>query len=204
MIARLTGRLAEVTGDAALVDVNGIAYEVLVPAYLVPQLQARLRAGDREATLHTLHYIDGGVGGSQMRPRLIGFLDRADRDFFQVFTTVKGIGTRKALRAMADEPASIAARIEASDTRGLARLPEIGKRTAERMVAELRGKLERFVLEHHAAVAEPAFKIKAIDVLVGLQLTHAEAEQLVKQALERDPDIQSEEELIRQAFSSRS
>ena len=201
MIARLIGRLAEVTDGSALLEINGVVYEALVPAYMISRLRERIEGGLRDLTLHTLHFIDGGVGGSAMRPRLIGFLEPSEREFFEVFTTVKGVGTRKALRAMAEEPAAIAGYVEAGDRAALARLPEIGKRTAERMIAELRGKLERFALVGRAAAAEHSFKAEAADVLVNaIQYTRAEAEELIGRALERNGAIDSAEELIQEVF----
>jgi len=199
MIARLIGRLAEVTDGSALLEINGVVYEALVPAYMVSRLRERIDGGLRDLTLHTLHFIDGGVGGSIMRPRLIGFLDESEREFFEVFTTVKGVGTRRALRAMSEEPAAIAGYIETGNGAALARLPEIGKRTAERIIAELRGKLERFALA--AVAAEPDFKAEAVDVLVNaIQYTRAEAEELIGRALERNGAVESAEELIQEVF----
>ena len=85
---------------------------------------------------------------------------------------------------MSEEPAAIAGYIETGDGAALARLPEIGKRTAERMIAELRGKLERFAVA--AVAAGPSFKAEAVDVLVNaIQYTRAEAEELIGRALEQ-------------------
>jgi Holliday junction DNA helicase RuvA len=201
MIARLIGRLVEVTDKAALLDVGGVVYEVLLPAYLVPRLRAALEGGSRDVTLHTLHYIEGGVSGSAMIPRVIGFLERSDRDFFTVFTTVKGVGTRKALRAMIEEPAELASHIESNNRAALSRLPEVGARTAEKIIAELRGKLGRFALEARAAV-EPDFKLDAVRIFIEtLQFTRAEAEGLIERALERNPRIGTADELIQRALN---
>jgi len=205
MIARLTGRLADVTDGSALVDIHGVVYEVLVPAYLVPRLRGVLESGSREVTLHTLHFIDGGIGGSTLHPRLIGFLDRVDREFFQIFTTVKGVGTRKALRAMTEEPAQLATYIENNNRAGLARLPEIAARTAEKIIAELKGKLARFAHEVGAEASQPDFKLEAIRILVEtIQFTRAEAEELVERALERNDAIRSSDELIQEVFKQQS
>jgi Holliday junction DNA helicase RuvA len=202
MIARLIGRLVEVTDGAALLDINGVVYEAFVPAYLIARLRGLMESGSREVTLHTLHFIEGGIGGSQMTPRLIGFLDRADRDFFQVFTTVKGIGTRKALKSMIEEPAELAGYIEAGNKAALTRLPEIGGRTAEKIIAELRGKLARFALEAHAAQAEPDYKLEALRVLVEtIQYSRAEAEDLIERALERNSKINTVDDLIQEALN---
>lgn len=138
MIARITGRLEEVSTEAALLDTGGIAYEVLLPACEVERLARR--AG-QDVVLHTIHLIEGDPARGATVPRLIGFATEIDRDFFRLFTTVKGIGVRKALRALARPVADVAAAIEAKDASALTALPEIGKRTAEQVIAELHGKL---------------------------------------------------------------
>ena len=76
-----------------------------------------------------------------MTPRLLGFLHDEDRAFFRQFLTVKGVGVRKALRALAAPVAKIASDIESGDATALAQLPGIGKRMAQQIVAELRGKV---------------------------------------------------------------
>lgn len=203
MIARLVGRLTDVTDGAALVDIHGVVYEVLVPAYLVARLQGVMEGSSRDLTLHTLHFIEGGIGGRTMTPRLIGFIDRADRDFFEVFTTVKGVGTKKALRSMAEEPARLATYIETKDKAALGRLPEIGTRTAEKIIAELNGKLSRFALTTHVTgeTAEPDFKLEAIRVMIeSLQFSRIEAEEKVERALEHNSSISTAEELIQEVF----
>ena len=84
-------RLAEVFG--------GFGYEVMVPGGLALRLRQHGAAGT-ELTLHTLDYIEGGPGGGQMVPRLLGFTDPMDREFFRLLTSVKGFGPKKALRSL--------------------------------------------------------------------------------------------------------
>lgn len=158
MITRITGLLeslddhaavlvpAATSGDSAL----GVAYEVLVPAYL----SSLLLAGDgvqipsrlgSVITLHTLHYFEGVNQGSSFVPRLLGFGSTRERDFFELLTTVKGLGNRRALRALAIEPGQVARSIVERDTRVLQRLPEIGPKLAEALVHELKSKAEVYV-----------------------------------------------------------
>jgi len=205
MITRLIGRLADVTDNAAHVDIHGVVYEVLVPAYLLPRLREVMAGGNREVTFHTLHHIEGGIGGGTLHPRLIGFLERADREFFEVFTTVKGVGTRKALRSMIEEPAALAAYIEGNNRVGLSRMPEIGARTAEKIIAELRGKLARFALEARLEQPEPEFKLEAMRILMDtLQFTRAEAEERIERAVERNRDIRTSDALIQEVFAQQA
>ena len=97
----------------------------------------------QEVSLHTIHYIEGDPRTARRRRGWWASSARPTAQFFRVFTTVKGIGIRKALRALARPVAEIAAAIQAKDARFLVDLPEIGKRTAEQIIAELHGKVER-------------------------------------------------------------
>lgn len=128
---------------AAQVQVGGLVYEVLVPASDAALLSAHV---GQEVEFHTLHYLEGQGQGSSYWPRLVGFRTAADREFFELFTTVKGIGTRKALRALQAPFGRVAQAVAARDLGFLTALPEIGRKTAETIVVELRGKVERFAM----------------------------------------------------------
>jgi len=206
MIARVAGRLEEVTDASVLIDAGvGLWYEVLTPACDVERLGRRV---GQEVVLHTIHYLEGDPSHGQVTPRLIGFLTETDRDFFKVFTTVKGIGARKALRALVRPVAEVAAAIQAKDTRLLKALPEIGPRTAERIVAELHGKVDQFAGERHAepsAEAEmPAGAAEAVAVLVQLGERRVDALALVERALAVAPELQAPEAIIQTVYRLRS
>jgi Holliday junction DNA helicase RuvA len=143
MIVRIVGKLTEVGSDAVVIDRDGLAYEIHVPACILQQLTDRI---GENVTFHTIEYYEGTAVGGNLTPRLVGFLDPADRTFFTEFTKVKGIGVRKALRALVQPAAWIAEAIESGDARRLASLPELGKRTAEQVIATLKGKLTDFVV----------------------------------------------------------
>jgi len=122
--------------------------EVLVPAYLAARL--RLALG-QIVTLTTLFYLEGQVQGTSFTPRLVGFGSEQEREFFVLLTDVKGIGNRKALRAMAEPPHRIALAITRGDAKALTQLPEIGKKLAETMILELREKAVPFAQEPNPA-----------------------------------------------------
>src|SRR5439155_21583335 len=90
-------------------------------------------------------YIQGDASGGSLEPRLIGFLRTQDKQFFEKFITVKGIGPKTALRALHVPAGEIAQAIEMKNSRFLSDLKGIGKRTAELMIAELSGKLGALV-----------------------------------------------------------
>src|SRR5438105_4941493 len=134
MISSLTGELRRVDEDRVHLQVGPMLCELLVPASDVPLLQAAI---DEEMTFHTMLYLEGDAGGGNLEPRLLGFLRPEDKAFFQLFITVKGIGPKKALRALVLPVGEIAQAIESKDAKFLVELPQIGKRMAELIVAEL-------------------------------------------------------------------
>ena len=200
MIARITGRLEEVRDGAALVDAGaGLWYEVLVPACEADRLSRRV---GQDVVLHTIHYVEGDPGRGSLQPRLVGFATEADRDFFRLFTTVKGVGVRRALRALVRPPAEVAAAIANKDARFLVALPEVGKRTAEQIIAELSGRVDEF-----AGPAAPAGAAElsaaageALAVLVQLGERRADAAELVGRVLAVAPELDSPEDIIQHVY----
>ena len=123
--------------------VDPIEIEVLIPEHTRRQLQSQV--GEFVA-LHTIFYIEGNAMGGRMTPRLVGFLSAIDREFFEIFCSVDGVGVRKALRAMVRPVRELARTIQDQDVKMLATFPGIGEATAERIVAKLRRKVGKFAL----------------------------------------------------------
>jgi len=200
MIARISGRPEHLADRTAAVDLGGgMWYELLVPACDVERLSRRV---GQEVVLHTIHYLEGDPSHGQISPRLIGFLAETDRDFFRTFTKVKGVGVRTALAALVRPVAEIAAAIQAKDAKLLTVLPGIGPRTAERIIADLHGKVEAFA-GPAAPTAEaqlPAAATEAIAVLVQLGERRADAVALVERVLAVAPDSDSPETIIQHAY----
>ncbi len=202
MIARISGRLEEAGDGVALIDVGGgLWYEVMVPACDVERLG---RCIGQDVVLHTIHYFEGDPSRGFQTPRLVGFLTEADRDFFRLFTTVKGIGARKALRALVRPVTEVAAAIQAKDTAFLTSLPEVGRRTAEQVIAELHDRLDEFAgaapaaAEGEQEMSQPA--AEALAVLVQLGERRADAVALIQRITAASPEIQSAEEIIQRAY----
>lgn len=208
MIRKIAGRLEAVEGLAALVSLPGVGltYEVLVPAYLAERLVDRI---GKSVELVTLEYLEGQGQGASFVPRIVGFGAPADRKFYELLTTVKGMGNRKALKAMAIEPGAFARAVAERDARALQQLPEIGKRMAETVIAELTGKVDAFVsydgVEIKPRVSLPATgpSTEAIATLVALGEVRAEAERLVERAMARDSTLATAEAIVAAAFSLR-
>lgn len=206
MITRLTGILESLDTHAAAVrpEGSGLVHEVLLPAYLAEALSGRI---GQTLTLHTLEYLESPNQGATFIPRLVGFASAADRRFFELLTSVKGIGNRKALRALAAEPTRIAAWINARDTRALTDLPEIGKRLAETIIVEIGEKVLPFLgstvgVEPKRPKAMPSGPAdEAIAALVALGATRAEADDKVRRALARNDALASAEEIVAAALA---
>ena len=201
MIVRLTGRLIDVYEHHVVIERDGIAREVLVPQYTVGELAA---CRGREMTLHTLEYLEGSRASGNLIPRLVGFVYPDDKRFFTRFVSVKGIGLRKALRALAEPVARIATWIRNGDTKALAGLPGIGSRAAQLIVAELRGKIDEFILGEGAPADESAgltqHQRMALEVLVAWGDTSQEAERWLQRAAQLHSGIDSADEWVRAAY----
>lgn len=149
MITRLTASLESIEHSAipvaALIpEASPFVIEAMLPAYLAQRLEPKVGSS---ITLHTRTILEAQGQGTSFIPRLIGFGSSDERAFFETFTSVKGLGNKKALRALAEEPGTIAALIVAKDAKALTKLPEIGKRLAETIIAELSGKIDKFATD---------------------------------------------------------
>ena len=130
-------------GDTLTLKIDAFEYEVLIPEFTRRQLQSEL---SQTVSLHTIEYMEGNPMQGRMTPRLIGFLSEVEREFFELFCSVDGVGVKKALRAMVRPVKEVATAIEEQDAKGLASLPGIGPAMAERIIAKLRRKVPKFAL----------------------------------------------------------
>jgi Holliday junction DNA helicase RuvA len=207
MISAITGLLTSVEEDRALLSVGPVVVELLIPAADVDQLRSAV--GD-QVIFHTIFYLEGDSSGGNIDPKLVGFLRLEDRAFFNLFITVKGIGPKKALRALVLPTGDIAQAIETKDTRFLCQLPQIGKRMAELIVAELSGKASKFAVpsapgksgaptaSRHGAAEEDA-----IATLVALGERRYDAELLLDRAKHSNPDLRTAPDLVKEMLRLR-
>jgi holliday junction DNA helicase RuvA len=204
MISSITGQLRRVETDRIHLACGPILYEILVPASDITELQSR---SGEEIIFHTILDLEGDATRGGLTPRLIGFLRVEDKRFFQLFITVKGIGPKRALRALVQPTPQIAAAIEAKNTRFLVELPEIGKRMAELIVAELAGKAAAFATGHptapHASPRNNAEQL-AVDGAITLGISRPEAERLLDRARQVDPSLSTTESLLREMLRLRT
>jgi Holliday junction DNA helicase RuvA len=160
-------------------------YEVLVPEFTRRHLQHLLGS---EVSLFTIEYLEGNPMQGRMTPRLIGFLSEVEREFFELFCSVDGVGARKALRAMTRPVKDVATAIEEQDTKLLSSLPGIGPAMSERIIAKLRRKVPKFALmvaQREAVGSEvPADVVsETFEVLRKLGHSESDARRLLDTAL---------------------
>lgn len=178
MITKIKGKLISVEDESATIEVSPFEYEILIPEFTRRQIQSSV--GETIA-LHTIQYIDGNIQkGGRMTPRLIGFNSEIEREFFEIFCSVGGVGVKKALRAMVRPVPDVAKTIEQQDVKSISTLPGIGPKTAEKIVAEIRRKMPKFALmaaaDSEASVAEVEHDIVEETYQILLTLGHNESE----------------------------
>lgn len=184
MITRIRGELTSVADETATLAVDAFDYQVLIPDFNRRQLQSQV---GQTVSLYTLHYLEGNPAHGRLTPRLVGFLRNVEREFFEMFCSVDGVGVRKALRAMVRPVQDVAILIEEQDAKGLSTLPGIGAATAERIIAKLRRKMSKFALL--VVKQEPAADVKTdvvddtFQALCALGHSEADARKLLDTAL---------------------
>lgn len=197
MIAQIEGQLIKLQTESCLVKVGAVSYEIMLANYCVEALSGRVGS---EITLYTMEYYEGSLGGGNLIPRMIGFLNADEKDFFSKYISVKGMGIKKGLRSLNIPIASIATAIENGDEKVLLKLPAVGSRMAQQIIAELRGKLQDFALGAAEGSTEEAgfkpFQVEALEILIAWGEKRSEAIELIELARRKHPDVISAEELV--------
>ncbi|MFA5389386.1 MAG: Holliday junction branch migration protein RuvA [Candidatus Omnitrophota bacterium] len=207
MICRISGKVVERKEDAIVLEVNGICYEVLIPGAVMQCLEKGI-GPDGTISLITYHYLQ--VEPSKGFQLLIGFLNEIEKEFFEKFITVSGIGPKAAVRALKMPISMIARAIDMSDVSFLKSLPGIGEQRAREIIAKLQGKVGKFGLLQDTGALTGGFTCKrgieeeAMGVLSQLQYKKFEAKNMLDEALRRNPDIKTAEELLNEVYKQKS
>ncbi len=206
MISRIQGKIKSKKSGKVLIEVNGsISYEVLVPEAIMRNIEKQNRE-DANIELITYHYYQ--TDPSKSIPVLIGFLNEVEKEFFEKFITVSGVGPKAACRALALPISEIADAIDKSDLTFLKTLPGIGEQRAKEIIAKLQNKVGKFGLIQDRFAGEKAaagrdIKEEALSVLLQLQYRKKEAMEMIDKALERNPGLNSSEELLNEVYKAK-
>lgn len=206
MISRLSGTLTERRDSTILLETNGLTYEVWIPVAILRTLERHV-GPDGKIRLVTFHYHH--LEPSRAIPILVGFTNEIERQFFETFITVSGIGPKAAVKAINQPIPLIARAIDEGNLDFLRSLPGIGPQRAKEIVAKLQGKVGKFALiqdEAHGAVATaaPDATAEALEVLLQLQYKRNEASAMIKNALSRSPRLSTAEEILNEVYKQRA
>ena len=199
MIGSLEGAILKIEQDRILLLANQVGYEVLCPRVVMSRIQSKT-IGEEIAL-----YIYYQQTERQPKPVLIGFDNEDEKDFFQQFISVEDIGPLKAVKALDMPINEIAGAIEAKDGAKLQRLKGIGNRTAQKIIAALSGKMQRFAkaypLEETPAEIDDSVTQQVMEVLVSqLGYKKNEAKRLIADTIRRKDDLSTAEELFEEIF----
>lgn len=201
MIYQIKGKLVKKEENRVIVDVAGIFYEVSVPGTVSQHL-----SGDKqEISLVIYHYFK--LDKNRGTPVMVGFLEELERNFFEKFISVSGVGPKAALRAFDKPVAKIAQAIEEGNTDFLKSLAGIGKQRAREIIAHLQGKVGRFALIKESPQpirhTDKEVVTEAKKILKRLQYNNSEADSMIKRVLEKKPEIATSEELLNEIYRQR-
>lgn len=186
MIARLHGRVLSLEADAVLLDVGGVGYRVYVPAPLVSDLGPE----GAEVTVHTYLYV------RENEVALYGATDPAAVELFVLLLGVSGVGPRLAMAMLSTlDAAALQSAIVGEDIPSLTRVSGVGKKTAQRLILDLKGPLEKLGVQPGVGAALAEEDEEAVAALTSLGYTTGEARRALAEA-ECDDDAPLEERIM--------
>lgn len=182
MIGYLQGNLLKTTPERVLLDVQGVGYDVHIPLSTYYEIEKRATAGRVALYIHT-HLREDGIA-------LFGFWTEREKLLFEKLIGVTGIGPRLARVILSGMPPDdLLSALASGDLGRLGTIPGVGKKTAERMILELRDKMRELAAElpETSAAAAPADQ-DVVSALVNLGYKSVQAERAVAEARKEKPD----------------
>jgi Holliday junction DNA helicase RuvA len=195
MIAHLKGKLTHKSPVAIIIDVNGVGYQVFVPLstfYALPELESEISLG-----IHT-HMREEAL-------KLFGFYTIDEKVIFEKLITINKVGPKLALTILSGmPPADILSTINSNDIIKLSTIPGIGRKTAERLILEMRDKLDGLSLDFIATKdpgPEKGLFDDALSALVNLGYKKSQAELALKKVYAKSAEDNSIENLIKDSLN---
>lgn len=197
MIDFVRGQIVYKQNDSVTVEVKGIGYRIYIPANIAHE--------QGEKVLLYTHLVI-----REDAHTLYGFPTMEERDLFRLLLEVSGVGPKAGLVMLSTgSPQQIVTAITMEDVKFLTKFPGIGKKTAQRLILDLKDKCKQWTMdakwidsqEQSSDLRQLSFDHEAIEALIGLGYNENEADQAVKSVLQMDNgQIQSTEELIKKAL----
>lgn len=207
MYYSIKGQLcAKFKGHLLLRGDGGVVYDILTPENMYHRVDDAVVNDSLE--LYLYYYLD--MQGNRAFPVMIGFLNELEKDFFEVFISVSGIGPRAAVKALARPISEVARAIEKADVAYLKKLPGIGTQKAKNVVASLQGRMSRFMLlrdtfEEDVSACGISHELmeEATAVLTQLQYTKKEAAVMIEKAFACQKNIEDIETLLSVIYANK-
>ncbi len=194
MIYALKGRLAEKNPTSLVIEVDGVSYECNVP----------ISTYDAVGNVNNEVFVYTVLVVREDDMQLYGFATQDERKLFRLLIGVSGIGPKTALGLLSSASvADIYGFIANSNSQALMSMPGVGRKTAERVILELRDKIQRVEMSVSGEILEGKEEVRsgAVDALVALGYSRMQCERAIREVLKRDPSVgKSVEELVRAAL----
>ena len=204
MISRIRGTVDQLSENTLTVEVGGVSYEIYIPTAVMKSFDGKL-AKDAQISLVTYHYYQ--TDPSKSIPVLIGFSNAIEKEFFEKFITVSGVGPKAAVRALNQPIPDIAQAIDSGDLPFLKSLPGIGEQRGKEIIAKLQGKMGKFGLmqggspsSKKSLATSSDIQEEAVEVLLQLQYKKDEARQMVQKAFARKSDLLTIEAVLNEVY----
>jgi len=193
MIAYLQGKFVYKSPAQVYIEANGVGYEVNISLHTYSRLQ---NLDEGRLYTHLQVKEDGHT--------LYGFFDRDEKDMFQLLISVSGVGAATARMMLSNlRPEEVRQAIRLGNVRELERVKGIGKKTAERLVLELRDKAGKTTTGSVSATAEGnSLETDALNALIALGITKTQAEQTIQKIILAEPSVPVLEDLIKKALKA--
>jgi Holliday junction DNA helicase RuvA len=192
MIAHVRGHLIVKTPQYAVIDVNGVGYKVFIPLSTFTKLPHE----KDEIMLHTYTHV------REDAMLLYGFLSAEERDFFTTLLTISGVGPKMGLNLLSGSSLSDLMKIvESEDAKRLSMIPGVGKKTAARIILELKEKIPMLSAAEGGIVIDHSIAADALSALVNLGYPRAQAYEAVRKVRENDREMPIEL-LIKEALKT--